>query len=320
MKTETLWYLGERSIELRSTEIPEPKGHEVLVEMEVCGLCSWDVLSYAGKFGRFHPYPFAAGHEGVGRVLRVGDNVEKVRPGQRVACHEVPIGAPGGALLSRHAVRTEDKVSVIPDNPIPLKYWVVEPVVCIVNGLQYAGIQPGDSVALVGTGFMGLIFAQALAKTLAKEVIAFDIDEKRLTMARDFGTHGTVKIENDRVPETYYRRFDVIIETAGRPGSMDLALKLAKTGAIIENFAWHHHSHQFELDDWHTNAWRILNIQPGVNPHFGDLFPRTIDLIINRTFSNERLLTHWAPFEKAKELYDIALDRKDGYMKGAILF
>jgi len=67
--------------------------------------------------------------------------------------------------MARHAIRTEDRMTVIPENPIPLKYWVVEPVVCIVNGLVYAQIQPGDAVALVGAGYMGLIFAQGLAKT-----------------------------------------------------------------------------------------------------------------------------------------------------------
>ncbi len=320
MKTEVLWYLGERSIEMREIEIPEPKAHEVLVEIEICGMCSWDVLSFAGKFGKFHPYPFAAGHEGVGRVIKVGESVASVSIGQRVVCHEVPIGVPGGALMARHAIRTEDKITVIPDNPIPLKYWVVEPVACIVNGLVYAGIQPGDSVALVGTGYMGLIFAQGLVKTLAKEIVAFDVDEKRLALAKEFGVSRVVKIEEDSISDEFLRRFDVIIETAGKPSSMELALALAKQGAIIENFAWHHHSHQFDLDRWHLGAVRILNIQPGVNPHFGDLFKPTIDLMINGTFSNEKLITHWAPVERAKEIFTTALERRDGYMKGAILF
>jgi len=103
MKTEALWYLGERSVELREMDIPEPKANEALVEIEMCGMCNWDVLAFAGKFGKFHPYPFAAGHEGVGKVIRVGDSVSSVKVGQRVACHEVPIGTPGGA--SWHAMR-----------------------------------------------------------------------------------------------------------------------------------------------------------------------------------------------------------------------
>jgi L-iditol 2-dehydrogenase len=320
MKTEALWYLGERSIELRETEIPEPAANEVAVEVEICGICGWDVQSFAGKFGKFHSYPFCAGHEGVGRVVKAGEHVTSARVGDRVACHEVPIGQPGGALMARHAIRTDQKVSVIPESDIPLKFWVVEPVVCIVNGLAYSGIQPGDSVALVGAGYMGLIFMQGLSKTLAGEVAVFDIDEGRLALAKGMGASETVKVGSGPLDAKYRKHFDVIIETAGNADSMRLALDLAKSAAIIENFAWHHHRHEFELDDWHTNAWRILNIQPGVNPHFGDLFPRTIALMKNGVFSNEKLVTHAARFEDAMGIYTTALERKDGYMKGVITF
>ncbi len=320
MKTEALWYLGERSIELREMDIPEPAANEVLVEMEMCGICGWDVLSFAGRFGKFHPYPFTAGHEGVGRVIKAGAHVDSVKVGQRVACHEVAIGKPGGALMARHAVRTDQKVSIIPEGNIPLKYWVVEPVVCIVNGLVYSGIQPGDSVALIGAGYMGLIFMQGLAKMLAGEVVVFDVDEKRLALAKSMGATETVKIEKDKVPEKYLKHFDVIIETAGNPDAMRSALAVAKPAAIIENFAWHHHNHEFDLDSWHLNAWRILNIQPGVNPHFADLFPRTITLMANGVFSNEKLVTHSARLEDAMDIFTIAMERKENYMKGVILF
>jgi 2-desacetyl-2-hydroxyethyl bacteriochlorophyllide A dehydrogenase len=320
MKTEGLWYLGERSIEFREMDIPEPAANEVAVEMEICGMCGWDVVSFAGKFGRFHSYPFCAGHEGVGRVIKAGEHVKNVRVGDRVACHEVPIGQPGGALMARHAIRTDQKVSVIPDSDIPLKHWVVEPVVCIVNGLVYSGIQPGDSVALVGSGYMGLIFMQGLSKMLAGEVVVFDVDEKRLALAKGMGASQIVKIGAGALDEKFKKHFDVIIETAGNADSMRLALELAKPAAIIENFAWHHHQHEFSLDDWHTNAWRILNIQPGVNPHFGDLFPRTITLMKNRVFSNEKLVTHTAKFEDAMGIFTTALERRDGYMKGVITF
>jgi len=319
MKTEALWYLGERSIEFREMDIPEPAANEVAVEMEICGICGWDVVSFAGRFGRFHPYPFCAGHEGVGRVIKAGEHVRSVKVGDRVACHEVPIGQPGGALMARHAIRTDQKVSLIPESGIRLEHWVVEPVACIVNGLVYSGIQPGDSVALVGAGYMGLIFVQGLARTLAGEVAVFDVDERRLALAKGMGASETVKVGATLEPR-HKKHYDVIIETAGNPDSLRLALELAKPAAIIENFAWHHHEQEFSLDDWHTNGWRILNIQPGMNPHFADLFPRTISLMKNGVFSNQKLVTHTARFKDALGLYTTALERKDGYMKGVITF
>jgi D-arabinose 1-dehydrogenase-like Zn-dependent alcohol dehydrogenase len=104
MKTEGLWYLGERKIEFRPMEIPEPDPDQVTVALEACGICGWDVLSFNGKFARYHTYPYCAGHEGVGRVIKAGDKVQSVRASQRVVMHELPIGTPGGVLMARHAL------------------------------------------------------------------------------------------------------------------------------------------------------------------------------------------------------------------------
>ena len=107
MRTEGLWYLGEREIELRSMEIPDPGPQEVIVAIEACGICNWDIQSYAGRFGRHQIYPFCAGHEGVGRIVEVGRRVGEVTVGQRVTLHELPVGPPGNALMARHALRSE---------------------------------------------------------------------------------------------------------------------------------------------------------------------------------------------------------------------
>jgi L-iditol 2-dehydrogenase len=201
VKTEAIWYLGERKIELRSMDIPEPGPDEVAVAMEVCGICGWDVLAFNGKFARYHSYPFCAGHEGVGRVVKAGEKVHAVKVGQRVAMQELPIGTPGGPLMARHAIRPERQVAVIPEGPIPVERWVVEPVVCVVNGIMYSGIQPGDSVALVGAGYMGLLFVQGLARSLVGSLTAFDVDERRLELARRFGASETITIKGPKVPE-----------------------------------------------------------------------------------------------------------------------
>ena len=320
MKTEAIWYLGERKIELRSMDIPEPGPEEVAVAMEVCGICGWDVLAFNGKFARYHPYPFCAGHEGVGRVVKAGDKVRSVKVGQRVAMHELPIGTPGGPLMARHAIRPERQVAVIPEGGLPVHRWVVEPVVCVVNGIMYSGIQPGDSVALVGAGYMGLLFVQGLARSLMGSLTAFDVDERRLDLARQFGATDAINLKTAKIPDGMQGRFDVVIETAGNADSMQLALSLLRAGGILEKFAWHHHTFTFDLDDWHRNGWRILNIQPGMNPHFGDLYPRTVALMANGTFSNERLVTHKERVERAMDIYSAAADRSGGYVKGVVTF
>ncbi len=324
MKTEALWYRGERAITFESVQIPDPEADEVLVEMEICGVCGWDLLAYSGRFSRFHAYPFRAGHEGVGRILGCGSLVSDLPPGTLVACHEVPIDARGGGLMARHALRKRNQVTPLPDSSLPVAEWIIEPVACVVNGIEYAGIKPGDSVALVGAGYMGLLLLQLLRRTLAGKVAVFEPDRRRLSMAASYATglsgwsfHAP---GNDGVDDIDKASYDVVIETAGSASALRLAFELAKPFAIIENFAWHHHVAEFNLDDWHTRGWRILNIQPQMNPGFAALFPASAALMANGAVSNKGLVTHVAPFEKAEEVYTAGLDRTGGYIKGVIDF
>ena len=320
MNTEAIWHLGERKIELRSVTIPEPGPGEVTVAMEACGICAWDVLAFNGRFGRYHPYPFSAGHEGVGRVIKTGDKVDTVAVGQRVALHELPLGTAGGPLMARHALRSQRQVTLIPESSLPVEHWVVEPVVCVVNGIVYSGVQPGDAVALVGAGYMGLLFVQGLSRYLLGSLAAFDVDDRRLALARRLGASRTVKVEGASVPPDMQRRFDVVIDTAGNADSMRTALSLLRPGGILENFAWHHHEYTFDLDDWTVSGIRILNIQPQMNPHFADLFPRAVTLMANGAFSNERLVTHTESVERAERIYSAAAEKAGGYMKGVVTF
>jgi 2-desacetyl-2-hydroxyethyl bacteriochlorophyllide A dehydrogenase len=320
LKTEGLWYLGERKVEVRAMEIPQPGPDDVVVEMEACGICTWDVVSFLGRFGRYQKYPFCAGHEGVGRIVRAGERVKSVKSGQRVAMHELPVGTAGGPLMARHALRAEQQVAVIPENDLAVRFWIVEPAACVVNGILFAGIQPGDRVAVVGTGYMGLLFVQGLRRSLLGNLTVFDVDSKRLALASELGADTAVSLARDAIPQEFARSFDVVIETAATPESLNAALALVRSGGIIVNFAWHHHEHAFDLEDWHVHGWRILNIQPEMNPHFGDLYPRTIALMANGTISNQRLVTHAGPFERAAEIYEAAADRTGGYIKGVITF
>jgi len=121
------------------------------------------------------------------------------------------------------------------------------------------------------------------------------------------------------IPEPGYDEV-VVVETAGAHDSLATAMTLARPGAIIENFAWHHHAQSFDLEEWHVKCWRILNIQPGMNPRFGDLYPGTIALVAAGAISNEKLVTHVGPVEKAEEVYRAGAKKTGGYLNGVITF
>jgi threonine dehydrogenase-like Zn-dependent dehydrogenase len=189
-----------------------------------------------------------------------------------------------------------------------------------VNGIVHAGIQPGDRVAVVGTGYMGLLFVQGLRRSLLAHLTAFDLDEHRLALASELGADEAVSLAGREVPGRLAGTFDVVIETAATAASLRAAFILARPGGTVENFAWHHHEQAFDLEDWHVKGWRIINSQPMTNPHFADLYPRTISLMANDAISNRKLVTHVGPLERAAEIYAAAADRTGGYLKGVITF
>jgi threonine dehydrogenase-like Zn-dependent dehydrogenase len=319
VKTEALCYLGERQIEIRALEIPEPGLDDVMVAMEACGICGWDIEAYSGRYGKHHPYPFCAGHEGVGRIVAKGDRVNGLTANQRVALHELPIDTPGGALLARHALRSQDQVTPIPEDNRPVHLWIVEPICCVLNGIISAGVLPGDRIAVVGTGYMGLLFIQGLRHCQAGSIAALETDSRRLALALRFGAdEGTDP--GTGLPEHFRRHFDVVVETAGNSQSLDTALTLARPGANIEIFAWHHHQHNFDLENWHVNGWSIINADPVMNPRFNALYPRCVDLMVNNTYTNEGLVTHVEKMEEAEQVFEAALDKRGGYIKGVITF
>jgi threonine dehydrogenase-like Zn-dependent dehydrogenase len=318
MTTQSLWYLGERRVEIREVEIPEPGSQEVLVGLEACGLCKWDIRAYLGKFGSHQPYPFSAGHEGVGRIAKVGSGVRGLQEGQRVALHELPVGRPGGALLARHALRSMHQLAVIPEDGEPAYRWIVEPVACVLNGIGNSGLKPGDKAAVVGTGYMGLLIVQGLRRSLTGKIFATDIAPERLRLAEGFGADECRT--PDSLPPELKGSFDLVFETAGTTEALILAQSLLKSGGTAVIFAWHDHLQTFDLDRWHVNSWRFLNLGPEMNPHFGDLYPAAISLMANSTFSNRKLINHTAALESAQELFETAAEGRNGYIKGAVVF
>jgi alcohol dehydrogenase len=160
----------------------------------------------------------------------------------------------------------------------------------VVNGILYAGIQPGDRVAVVWTGYMGLLFVQGLSRSLTGFIMAFDTDVRRLDLARQFGAGETVDLGIQKLEEGLKKRFDVVIETAGTADSMNVATSILRAGGILENFAWHRHTHTFDLEE------------------------------ANGAISNERLVTHVEKLGKAFDLFTVAAGRTGGYLKGVVIF
>ena len=150
MKTQTIQYGENGGVEIIDIDVSDPQTGEVQIQHAACGICAWDLATYRDS-GYAPP-----GHEGVGYVTKVGSGVRDIEEGMRVA--SVALGFDGIKNCS-----TED-LYVLPESDIPDEYWLVEPVSCVVTGLDTAPLLPADNVAVIGCGFMGMMFVQALSR------------------------------------------------------------------------------------------------------------------------------------------------------------
>lgn len=320
-KTIGLFYAAPERVELREIELDPPAPDQVQVQLLVTGLCAYDLSLFRGHLPSYLSFPFLHGHEGVGIVRAVGANVKRLAVGDRVA-----LMGNASKLLGRMANVNQELAARVPDDGRAPELWLAEPVACVVNGLEWNQLRAGDRVAVVGAGFMGLLLIQGLRYSLAAEVTAIDLDEHRLELAREFGARRVINplsaegkaqlTDLERAP------FDVVIESAGSQAALDLSYRILRSGGVLNIFASHRGSTTRSVDiyEWHHKGIRVFNTSPKISPNFEAIFHRTIPLMERGVFDLAPLITHRTRPEDAQALFELALARKEDYIKGIVVW
>ena len=210
-------YYNNRDIRLEERPRPEIGPGELLVRIEASGICGSDIMEWY----RLPKAPIVLGHEVSGVVEEVGDGVEGFAVGDRVVTtHHVPCNTCRYCLTDRHsvcdtlkathfdpggfselvrlpAINVDRGTFKLPDQVSFEEASFVEPLACAVRALRIARLEPGQSVAVLGSGISGVLFIQ-LARTMgAGPIIATDIDEHRLTEAGRFGADAALPADSD---------------------------------------------------------------------------------------------------------------------------
>jgi threonine dehydrogenase-like Zn-dependent dehydrogenase len=252
-----------------------------------------------------------AGHEGVGHVVKVGRGVTGLREGDRVA---------GGGFASTRNLPAAN-VYKLPDSPLADEFWVVEPVSCAVTGIDHCRLRAGDRIAVVGSGFMGLLILQGLLHAPLDQVVAVDMVQSRLDLARSIGVPETFhSSQDDRaqlVTELRQREFDVVVDTTGNQAGLDLATDIVRRGGLINLFGWlKGTTASFDPTKWHGGGFTIVNSSP--SSKLRDPFPPAIRLIHRGVFDLRPLVTHLAPLDGYAALMERILRGDPGYVKGVV--
>ncbi len=323
MNSKSLWYVAPEKLEIRDVAIPDPGCGEVLVRIDACGVCAWDLFIFSGGFQSHVAYPFCFGHEGIGTISRAGAGASHFKEGDRIALRESPvIGKPGSGHMAEYAVQPEAGLIPLPQDGKPAEQWMIEPAACCVNSINMAGIKPGFKVALVGCGFMGSILLQLLLQTAAADIAVFEIRPQPLSYARSLASSRSVRVlHSNDIPdhdEALDGKYDVVIEAAATEPAFGLANRLVRVGGTLVVFSWHHNAFPVDLGEWHGKGLRVLNTSPKAEPHFTDCFLQAVPLLEQGQIDLRQLVTHVAPPEEAQSLFETGMAKRDAYIKGVI--
>jgi threonine dehydrogenase-like Zn-dependent dehydrogenase len=302
-------YRDDGGIELLEVPVADPGPGEVQVRAGACGICAWDVST--ARYGSGMRPMAPPGHEGVGYVVKVGRDVADLKEGDRVA---------GGGFATVRNLPV-GRVYKLPPSPLADEHWIVEPVSCVVTGLDHCRLRPGDRVAVIGAGFMGLLLLQGLLRAPVGALAAVDVAQARLDLARTLGvaaTYNAAAIERDQLVDDLKRQaFDVVVDASGSQAGLDLAADVVRRGGLINLFGWiKGETATFDPTKWHGGGFTIVNASPAAR--LRDPFPPAIRLIEQGVFDLRPLVTHVAPLGEYPALMRQILAGDPTYLKGVI--
>lgn len=305
----TIRYGAAGVIDFIDVQVQDPEPGQVQVRASACGICASDIYTFKHGVSGWH----CPGHEGVGRVIKVGAGVGHLKEGDRVT----------GCCLGFTALANvwSNQVYKIPeDSTLADEHWIVEPVACVINGLDHCNLRAGDRVALVGCGFMGLMLMQGLGRSFADEIIAIDIDDHRLAMARQFGATRTYNSKDpsfkEAIEELKALRIDTVVDASGAQAGLDLSTEIVRSGGRLNLFGWNHGRPTFNGDRWHMEGITVINSAP--NSALRDPWPAAIRLIHRGIIDLRPLVTDVVSLDEYPGLLARVLTRQNGYIKGVV--
>ena len=254
-------YYNNHDVRLEEMPVPRIGPGELLLRVDASGLCGSDVMEWY----RVERAPMVLGHEVAGAVVELGEGVTQYKVGDRlVVTHHVPCNACHFCLSGRHTVcdtlrqtnfdpgglaeflrvpqiNVDRGVLPIPDHVSSEAAAFTEPLACVYRGQRRAGLQPGQSVLVIGSGLAGLLHVMLARALGAGKILASDLVESRLEAAVELGAETGILATEDvpgRVREQNGGLLaDVVIVCTGALPALRQALESVERGGTILVFA-----------------------------------------------------------------------------------
>ena len=328
----------------KDVPVPEIKDHEVLIKVKACGICGSDVHGMDGSTGRRIP-PVIMGHEASGVIEKIGSDVHSWKPGDRVTFdstiyqlndwftlrgmynlsedRKVLGVSPGeyrqdGALAEYVAV-PDHILYKLPEEVNFIQAAMVEPVAVACHGVELSALGMQDTVAVVGTGMIGLFLVQVLKNSSAGNIIAIDIDDRKLKMAARFGADIVLNptkhdIQKEIKGLTEGRGADVVFEAVGSSDTVNLAISIARRGGMVTLIGNISAEVSFPLQSVVTRQIRIQG-----SCAFAGEYPVVLDMMKKGLIDTEPMISAAAPLSEGALWFERLYNKEPGLFKVVLI-
>jgi len=308
---------GPRTLEIAQAPVPEPGPGQVRIRLEGCGVCASNLTPWEGpSWMQFPTEPGALGHEGWGRIDAVGDGVEGLEIGQRVA-------ALSFASYAEYDLADAEAVVPLPPSLAALPF-PGEALGCAVNIFRRSAIESGQTVAIIGIGFLGAILTR-LAADAGARVIAITRRAFARDVAARMGAAETIPLDDhqaiiDRVAALTGGRFcERVIEAVGKQWPLDLAGELTAEGGRLVIAGYHQDGpRQVNMQLWNWRGIDVINAHERSRETCLSGLREAVELVDRGDLDLGPLLTHQYPLEALGEALDATRDRPDGFLKAVV--
>lgn len=336
---------GTDNMIVKEIPVPEVGNKQVLVSLEYVGICGSDVhYFHNGNCGAYKvdlSEDFMLGHECAGTVVEIGEEVEHLKVGDKVAlepgitcgkCEACKSGhynlCPDVVFLATPPVQgcneefivfPEDMCFKLPDNVSTKEGALIEPLSVGFYAAEQGGVSSGDTVIILGAGCIGLVTLLACKARGAAQIVVADLVDARLEKALELGATAVINSGKEDVLEKVKelagtRGFDVVFETAGSAVTIAQTPFFVRRGGTITLVGI---SSQEEIS---YNFAQIMDKEATIKSVFRykNIFPKAIAAVAGGAIDIKSIVTHEFELEHIQEAYEEAVNNKTDLVKAVI--
>jgi L-iditol 2-dehydrogenase len=335
---------GKEDVQIETVDVPEIGRGDVLVRVRAALTCGTDVKVFRrGYHARMIVPPALFGHELGGDIVAMGKDVRGFKMGQRVvAANSAPCGEcfycqhnlenlcedllfNNGAYAEY--IRIPERIVrrnmyEVPDHVSYQDAALVEPLACVLRGLEESGVRPGDTVAVIGLGPIGMMFVRLAKAVCNARVIAIGRRPQQLLRASRMGADETVlncdgaDVVGPVHEMTGGRGADVVIEAVGLPEVWQLAIKLLRRGGVVNFFGGCPDGTNLSLD---TNLLHYSELTCKASFHHTPaLIRKALDLVSRGYVGAKDFVNHSEPLTNLLQVMQHLMSH-NGHLKTAII-